>query len=185
VHQLLDTFSEGAMGAAFVTWPFVIGLGSHHGDDQAGWLVISRLRKRSVCEARLACLQHPSEVLDVIEAGQDLVICDACVGNGEPGSIHRWTWESGQIVQLQNSESDKDLRHRNDDALALWRRSGSHDLSLFDVMELGYSLGIFPESIEIWTLEGEFWVPGTEPSIAIQSAAVSVADSIWERCHDA
>ncbi len=165
----------------YVSWPIVIGLGSYHGDDQAGWLVISRLRERSVPEVRLACLQHPSELLDVIEADRDLVICDACVGNEPTGSIHQWTWEPGQIIQHRHSESDENRIHRKDRDLPHQHRSGSHNLSLFDVLELGYSLGTFPESVEIWTIEGEFWVPGTEPSVRVQSASVSVADSIWER----
>ena len=168
-----------------VSWPFVIGLGSHHGDDQAGWLVVKHLRERNFPEARLACVQHPAELLDLVEADQDLVICDACSGNGSPGLIDCGVWRPVALIQRWNSESDGCLPRVNDESMINHLRAGSHDLSLFDVMELGYSLNGFPESAEVWTLEGSAWGPGTEPSAVIESAAVRVAESIWEKYHHA
>ncbi len=168
-----------------VSWPLVVGLGSHHGDDQAGWLVVARLRERNFPEASLACLQHPAELLDMIESGQKLVICDACSGNGDPGAIHCGIWRPAILAQQRNSESEGCLRWVDDDAVIERPRKGSHDLSLFDVMELGYSLNGFPDSTEIWTVEGTAWIPGTNPSASIHLAAARVADLIWEKCRHA
>ena len=145
--------------------PLVVGLGSHHGDDQAGWLVLSRLQERGYPGARLARLQHPADLLDVVDAELALVICDACVGDGQPGTIHSFRWPTDRLVYQ--------------------RPSGSHDLSLGDVMELGRQLRCFPEAAEIWTLAGTSWSAGSEPSAAVQSAAVRVADAIWEGRRDA
>lgn len=168
-----------------MSWPFVIGVGSHHGDDQAGWLVVKHLRERNFPETRIICLQDPAELIDRIEAGQDLVICDACSGNGTPGATRCGIWRPTTLDRQPNSKSEGYQQRLNEVSVADQPRSGSHDLSLFDVMELGYSLNGFPESAEIWTMEGTAWVPGTEPSAAIQSAAVRVANSIWEKYHHA
>ena len=168
-----------------MSWPFVIGLGSHHGDDQAGWLVIKHLRERNFPDTRLACLQHPAELLDLIEADQELVICDACIGKGTTGTVHYGIWRPATLVPQRNSDSNERFPRVYDDSVINHLRAGSHDVSLFDVMELGNSLNGFPESAEIWTLEGTAWVPGSEPSEAIESAAVRVADSIWEQYHHA
>ena len=147
-----------------MTLPFIVGLGSHQGDDQAGWLVLERLQERHYPRARLIRLQHPADLLDVADIEQSLIICDACNGNGEPGSIHRFLWPADQ--------------------LCCRRASGSHDLTLCSVMELGRQLGVIPEVAELWALEGENWTAGTEPSEAVRSAANGLADRIWENhCH--
>ncbi len=165
--------------------PLVIGLGSHHGDDQAGWLVVSRLRQKQFPEASLACLQHPAELLDVIESGQELVVCDACSGNENPGAIHCGIWRPATLVQQRTAEHEGWRQRPVGDHAIERSRPGSHDLTLFEVMELGYSLNGFPDLVEIWTMEGTAWVPGTEPSTAIYLAAVRVADLIWEKCRHA
>ena len=173
------------MGGILVNWPIVIGLGSHHGDDQAGWLVVRRLRERNFPESSLACLQHPAELLNVIEPDQDLVVCDACSGNGNPGAIHCGIWTPAILVQHRNTETDRCQQRLVEDAAIDRPRKGSHDLSLFEVMELGYSLNSFPVSAEIWTVEGTAWTPGTNPSATTRLAAARVADLIWEKYHDA
>ena len=168
-----------------MSWPLVVGLGSHHGDDQAGWLAVRRLRERHFPEASLACLQHPAELLDMIETDQDLVICDACSGNRDPGTIHCGIWRPAILVQQQNTKSDGCRQRLVANADIEHPRQGSHDLSLFEVMELGYSLNGFPVSAEIWMVEGTDWVPGTNPSASIYLAAARVADLIWEKCRHA
>jgi Ni,Fe-hydrogenase maturation factor len=214
-----------------VTWPFVIGLGSHHGDDQAGWLVIDQLRERGFPSTRLARLCHPADLLDVIEGEAFFVICDACEGISLPGTIRRMRWwngtppvarsvsegvhvvseaekiprlrfglpedyadvntvgnlaadafVSGVSLDVGDAPSDS-LRHM--ECACYVNHSGSHDLSLFEVMELGRQLGDFPESADIWTLEGASWSPGSGPSDAIELSAARVADAIWEGCHHA
>ena len=148
-----------------MTWPLVVGLGSHHGDDQAGWLALDRLRERGYPIERLFRARHPAELLDAIDAQQRLVIIDACVGGDSPGTILCFRWPTDRLVYQ--------------------RPSGSHDLSLIDIMELGQRFGCFPEAADIWTLEGNEWSAGTEPSLEVQSAAARVADAIWEACRDA
>ena len=66
---------------------FIVGLGSHHGDDQAGWLVMDRLQQRNFPPQQMTRLRHPIDLLDVIDTEMSLVICDACYGSGNPGPV--------------------------------------------------------------------------------------------------
>lgn len=159
MHQLLDSLLESALGGTVVTLPFVVGLGSHHGDDQAGWLVVSRLKRLGYPGPKLVSLQHPADMFDVLDAEQPLVICDACVGDGVPGTIHCFSWPT--------------------DRVAYQRASISHDLSLGDVMELGRQLRCLPEQAQIWTVKADSWSAGSEPSLEVQSATIRIADAIW------
>lgn len=178
--------------------PFVAGLGSHHGDDQAGWLVIEELRKRSFPSKQLARIFHPADLLDLVQGEESLVICDACMGHGSPGKICRMRWSRKPILMptgLSMSDMDhgdnrsgnggwldeRGNRHRTCDV----RHAGSHDLSLQSVMELGWQLNCFPVTAEIWAIEGDDWSPGGSPSDAIQTAAVRVADAIRKGYRDA
>lgn len=143
-----------------MTWPLIVGLGSHHGDDQAGWLVLDRLRERGYPATRLARLQHPADLLDVIDAESSVMICDACVGGDSPGTIRSLCWPTDKMVYQ--------------------RPAGSHDLSLADVMELGQRLGSLPERVQIWTVQTVSWSAGSKPSLEVQSAAARVAETIWK-----
>jgi len=145
--------------------PLVVGLGSHHGDDQAGWLVIDRLLDRGYPSDQLIRVRHPADLLDALDARQTLVVCDACVGSGSPGTIRRWQWPTEQIVYA--------------------RPTGSHDLSLGDVLELGRSVQVCPDTAEVWTVEGSNWSPGASVSAKIEAAANDVAAAIWRNIRDA
>ncbi len=145
--------------------PFVVGLGSHHGDDQAGWLVVSRLKQLGYPSPKLASLLHPAEMFDVIDAEQPLAICDACLGNDAPGSIRCFSWPTDKVVYE--------------------RASVSHDLSLGDVMELGRELRCLPQQARIWTVNADSWSAGSEPSLEVQAATIRVADAIWRDCQSA
>lgn len=143
-----------------MTLPFVVGLGSHHGDDQAGWLVVSRLRALGYPDSKLASLQHPADMFDVLDAEHPLVICDACLGDGEAGTTCCFSWPS--------------------DRLTYERASVSHDLSLAGVMELGRKLRCLPERALVWTVKADSWRVGSAPSLEVQAACSRVADAIWK-----
>jgi hydrogenase maturation protease len=141
-------------------WSCVVGLGSHHGDDQVGWLVLDRLQARGYPSELLIRARHPLDLLDRINASQTLLLCDACVGVGQPGTIQHFHWPT--------------------DRIAYTRPLGSHDLSLHDVLELGQCLGICPPSVRISTVEGGAWIPGTPLCAAVTAAAMELADAIWQ-----
>lgn len=145
-------------------YPLVIGLGSHHGDDQFGWLVVDRLLAMGYPSERLACLKHPAALLDYTDAAAEVVICDACTGNGRIGAIRRLDWPTDEVMHQYSS--------------------GSHDLPLQEVMQLGKSLCRFPDQAQIWVVEGGAYGVNAPPSTEVCAAANHVAGSIWrEHCH--
>jgi Ni,Fe-hydrogenase maturation factor len=156
---------------------FIVGLGSHHGDDQAGWLVMDRLQQRNFPPQQMTRLRHPIDLLDVIDTEMSLVICDACCGSGNPGRIHQGIWSA------ENSPDQILGPRRDESGLSLIPQfhSGSHTLPLIEVLMLGRQLGCGPSFAKIWTIEGGMWAPGTSPSTAIQAAAAVVAEAIWEQ----
>ncbi len=114
----------------------IVGIGSAHGDDRAGWLVVEQLREeahRKGFDLRIA--KSPVDLLDWLERDQQLVICDACHGPGRVGDLHRWSWPAPEIFQVS--------------------MSGTHNLSLTTVLALSEKLDKLPEEVVIWAIHGK------------------------------
>lgn len=141
-----------------------VGLGSPHGDDRAGWLVMDRLRDCGVAATDAVALQSPDEIWQHSTADRELAICDAAVDLGDVGTICRWVWPGVRLPE---------------------GRHGSHDLPLHEVLVLGQTLGMCPANVVIWTITGGCFVPDAEVSPAVRAAAVSLADSLWRDGGDA
>jgi hydrogenase maturation protease len=110
----------------------VIGLGSHHGADAIGWLIARALKRLdsalSVAEAASAI-----DILDLMQQKSRLIVCDGCQGAGVPGSIHHWHWPHVELRLLKSS--------------------GTHDLSLAEVLQLAETLGCISRHIDLWGIE--------------------------------
>lgn len=146
-----------------MSFPLVIGIGSSHGDDQAGWLMIEHLQTLGYPQAQSRMAKHPADVLDDMSSTTPLWICDACSTNEPAGTIHHWIWPTDRLADLQTA--------------------GTHDLSLPQVLELSQKLAQCPDGVEIWGISGKDWSPASRPGIEVQSAARDVASAIWNRCH--
>ena len=109
----------------------IIGLGSHHGADCLGWLVARAIRQ---LDSTLSVVEtaSPGDLLDWMPHAR-LIVCDACQGAGEPGSLHHWRWPDVDLPRLKSS--------------------GTHDLSLADVLRLGESLENLPNQVDLWGIE--------------------------------
>lgn len=118
----------------------------------------------------VAILRTPADLLDRLplvpgdarRPGR-LVICDGCVGLGAPGTWRRASWPTEDVSAL--------------------RGSGSHDLSLADVLALARQLNCLPDDVVLWLIEID---PTTvnpdraqvgEPTLASLSHEVAIAAS--------
>jgi hydrogenase maturation protease len=140
----------------------LVGLGSFHGDDRAGWEVVERLaRERDSLTCKV--LRSPGELLDVLEGAERLVICDACAPNVSPGSVHCWHWPADEFLCR--------------------RASGSHDLPLADALRLAEQLGRLPPSVMVWGIEGANFRPGSTMSPAARAGVAKAVEAIasWLR----
>lgn len=144
-----------------MTLPRIVGLGSHHGDDQAGWLVVDRLQELGYPTQQLCKAVHPVDLLAELTSASSLLICDACDGPGDAGTIHRWQWPS--------------------DALPTLRSGSTHDLPLAQVLGLAGQFATHPFCAEIWGVTGTRWIPASQPGRAVQVAAHEIAAEIRRR----
>jgi hydrogenase maturation protease len=137
----------------------LVGLGSFHGDDRAGWEVVERLTSQNGllnCACKL--LRSPGELLDVLEGAERLVICDACAPGGAAGSVHCWHWPA--------------------DELLCQRASGSHNLSLVAALGLAAELGRLPPSVTVWGIEGVAFAAGSAMSPAARDGVEKAVEEI-------
>lgn len=111
----------------------IVGLGSYCGDDAAGWRVVSRLQAKLPDGATALMLATPVELLDVMASVQRLIICDACQGQGPPGSLHRLEWPSDRLSAL--------------------RTVTTHALGLAETLTLAASLSRLPTDVVLWAVE--------------------------------
>lgn len=145
----------------------MVGIGSPHGDDQAGWLVVSELNRRLTDHTEHAghawkcyMAKTPSDLLDWLDDVTHLVVCDCCESPMELGALRRWHWPGDRFVRT--------------------RSSSSHHLGLSDVLDLAMCLGRLPSLVEIRTIGGSHFEPGTEPSALVRNACQDLASQLWE-----
>lgn len=144
-----------------MTGALIVGLGSPHGDDQAGWLVVEQLQARGVSAAQARKALHPADVWDWADAATHLILCDAEAGPFPPGTRRRREWPA--------------------DELPAARPTSTHATALHEVLALGRTLGCCPARVEIWTIAGGSFEPATAPSLAVVAAADILAAELCAR----
>lgn len=147
-----------------------IGIGSPHGDDQVGWLVMERLAALELRHVRVRLAQSPVEILEWLDGAAEVVICDACQSSGPIGTVRRWAWPAQQ--------------------LAVSPRRCSHDISLTYILAFAAELRRLPEAVTVWGVEVGDLAPGSAPSDAVLAGVPelvrAIADSLLSTqapCH--
>ncbi len=137
----------------------IVGIGSPHGDDQAGWLVAERLSdgiRREDVVVQIA--DTPARMLDWTDGVARLIVCDACRGSGEPGSLRRWTWP--ELPSFSGGAG------------------GTHDLSLIQTLHIAQQLGRLPHDVVVWTIEVAHTSPMADVSIEVQGTVEQLVQRI-------
>ncbi|QDT43830.1 Hydrogenase maturation protease [Gimesia alba] len=139
----------------------IAGIGSPHGDDCVGWEIANAIQSRISDRAiSVRLVRTPDALLDWIEHVQELVICDACLGAGEVGSVHQWEWPCQELESIS------------------W--SGTHNLSLPAVLALAQQLERLPASVRIWAVEVQQVQPDQSMSNTVEAGAKTAVDSICQ-----
>jgi hydrogenase maturation protease len=136
----------------------VVGIGSPHGDDQAGWLVAVKLAARQTA-ITVRRAQVPVDLLDWLDGVERLIVCDACEPAGQPGSIRHWIWPA-ELTPL--------------------RAVSSHGLDIASVLSLAETLGKLPSQVHVWGIEAAHCEPGDEVSPVVMCAVERIATAIHE-----
>lgn len=136
----------------------ILGLGSPHGDDQLGWIVVQRCTSVPACECRL--LKHPWDLVDALESGDVAVVVDAFQGGAPPGTIY------------QMGEADLE------DVPA--RSMSSHGGSLAEAIRFARLLEPSLGEIQLLGIEIEQSEPAAKLSPAVKSAIPQLVARIRE-----
>lgn len=142
-------------------FPLIAGVGSPHGDDRAGWLVIEALHRLGYPTSRAVCLRHPTDLWTVAGEETTLWLCDAGAGSAAPGTICHCRWPEQPLP--------RDRPH------------SSHGLPLGDVLELLRPFPARPLQAEIWIIVGNQWSAGSEPGADVCRAASRLAETLWQQ----
>ena len=187
----------------------LVGLGSPHGDDQAGWLVASELQQRLAGQPDAIARQSRDYVAvtaprDEPNASQPLrtepapCFLERSAHHAErdgyvlasrlaktPSDLLDWLDDVTHLIVCDCCESPTQLGE-----LRLWywpadrfvrtRSSSSHQLGLPDVLDLAKNIGRLPPRVEIWAIGGGRFAPETQPSSFVREACQRLALQLWE-----
>ncbi len=151
----------------------IVGVGSAHGDDQAGWLVADELSRRvadrSFVSVRKASV--PLDLLDWLENVNVLHLIDAYDVAGCPARLCRFRWLNGQMIcQSDNAPSKSVLNQQS--------ARSSHGFSVPDVLRLAEKTGLLPEKIVIWAIPGSNFQTGDRMSEQCRNIICKAATEI-------
>jgi hydrogenase maturation protease len=152
----LVVFLKGAI----VTPTLVVGLGSPHGDDQAGWKVIERLGPAPGPGVRTVALGDPSRLWDLLDGCRRLFVVDAARPGREPGTILRLRWPQAGLADGPGRSS--------------------HGLGLGMVLALAAQLGRLPAEVILFAVEAASCLPGADLSLAVSAALPQLAQRLLE-----
>lgn len=142
--------------------PLVVGIGSPHGDDQAGWILIDRLSKRGCDHMHLQIASVPHNLIDWCGDCDLLHIVDAC-----DNAI------SVQRMDLSNAKAPPTTNR-------MTRCHSSHAFGIDEVLELGRTLDTLPSRIVVWAIPGRNFGPGHEISNLCRQGIESCAKRIQD-----
>lgn len=148
----------------------VVGIGSPHGDDQAGWKVIEQLELRRLPGVELRRAAVPHDLIDWIGEHSELHIIDGCANSDRAGHSDGQGHERfsmvgdahGGVRSLQFKDSKQVASATTTLERPLQLRSvGSHQIDVFAVLKLAACLDLLPESVVVWAIPGEQFSPYT------------------------
>ncbi|PWI13200.1 peptidase M52 [Streptomyces sp. Act143] len=144
----------------------VIGVGNEfRRDDGVGWAVLARLRERSLPPGTdlATCDGDPGRLIGLWEGARLAIVVDAAHAHpGTPGRVHRLELDAGLLDRPPTTSS--------------------HGLGLGEAVELARVLGLLPEHLVVYAVEGTDSALGTglSPAVAdaVEPLVAAVADEI-------
>lgn len=140
----------------------VLGLGSPHGDDQAGWLVIDLLLGAGAGRGKCAKLSTPWDVAAHLSGQQTTLIVDACRRGAPVGTIHHWpARELPDAIETS--------------------RTSTHGGTLPGVLRLWEAVGGDLSRVEVYGVEIAAWGVGSPLSSAVAAAVETLVQELLRR----
>jgi len=136
----------------------IVGLGSPHGDDQLGWVVVDRLRPRLAAGITADKVHGGLELLDALGGHHAAIVIDAAAPAGRPGTIRSFAWPAPELARC-----------------ALW---STHGLGLVQALQLAETLGRLPQRVRIYTIEAQDTSPGAPLSGNVARRLDAVVEAV-------
>jgi hydrogenase maturation protease len=136
----------------------IAGLGSPHGDDQLGWVVVDHLRPILAEDLAVCKVSTALELLDCLESQDTAIVIDSVAPSGRPGTVRTVTWPCPELA-----------------ALTPW---STHSLGLVEALQLAEVLGRLPRRVTIHTIEAQATAPGASLSRLMMPAIEAVVKTV-------
>ncbi|MGV9452516.1 hydrogenase maturation protease [Streptomyces sp. NPDC003635] len=140
----------------------VIGVGNdYRRDDGVGWAVIAGLRERPLPPGTVlaTCDGDPGRLIGLWEGARLAVVVDAAHAHpAAPGRVHRLAVDSGRLAQRS--------------------ATSSHGLGLGEAVELARVLGLLPERLVVYAVEGADSDLGTGLSPAVAATVADLVEAV-------
>lgn len=135
----------------FPSPPLVVGIGSPHGDDRAGWEVVERLSALDLQCApnRFRKAAVPHDALDWFDPQTTTHVVDAIAVHSD--RLLRFELIRDPQGDLQTLLTDQDQR-RHAVAFPALRSHSTHQFDLRSVLELAAALNTLPRHIVLWAI---------------------------------
>jgi len=139
----------------------LIGTGNPHaGDDAAGLFVARKARPRLPADVRVVeAAGDCAGLLDLWSDGDEVILVDAAVSGGMPGTIHEFDAMAGPVP------ARFDLR-------------SSHAFGVAPGIELARALSRLPGRLTLYAIEAASFDMGAGPTPGVRRAIDEVADAI-------
>lgn len=138
----------------------VVGLGSPHGDDQAGWMAIDRLQTKPLRGVQLVRLALPHDLLDRLDRIDALHVIDAAESSEGQFTSLCVRFEATNISEGVALSWQSTNYYNHDAAIANLvrpkglRSAGSHQVDVLTVLDLAACLRQLPQRVVLWTIPG-------------------------------
>lgn len=161
----------------------VVGIGSPHGDDQAGWCVVDLLSQSAPKTCHLSRAKVPHELLDRLGDVELMHIIDASASTNADDGLNRYELAvdqqgSGDLEFLTASQGDVT-------AEPTLRSGTTHHIDLISVMRLAQTLRTLPPRVVLWTIPGRHFDPATELDADCETQVRLCAGRICRELNDA
>lgn len=160
----------------------VVGIGSSHGDDRAGWNAIDQLQHRAAQHIELRHASVPHDLLNWLGGVETLHIVDAYSANGGVPSLLRFDG----VVGVQDGQSSirwqtADGERADSPTLPTepaFRSGGSHQIGVASVLELALCLEQMPPVVVLWGIPGYHFSPADQLSPQCVAATEKCVEAI-------
>ena len=177
----------------------IVGLGSDHGDDRAGWLVAEQLTAIDDISAATIVRKAviPLDLINWLDDVDTLHIADACEMDSGETAVRRFCWADGKLIPIRYEacclSNGKSSEVAPDEVLSARTHlpkvmtnfataefesrhdGGSHDFRLPEVLQLAAATGQLPQRVFVWAIRGSAFGPGESVSDGTRLAIAETA----------